>query len=155
MRRRWQDGLDLIDAAIKAAPAECVEWPFARSGSGYGVIRLPGQSPQLAHRLALERQVGPPPEPGMVAAHEPLVCHNSICVNAHHLRWATQSENLADMAKDGTHGQGENHARARLSSADVVDIRADNRSNKVLAEEYGVTSVHIGRIRRGTARKAG
>lgn len=43
--------------------------------------------------------------------------------------------------------KGEDNAAAKLTEEQVRAIRRDTRSNKAVAYEYGVTPVHIWRIR--------
>lgn len=72
----------------------------ARGGAGYPRItmRVPGyKTPRnlLATRVSLEVFVGSPPE-GAEAAHDPVLCLHTDCVNPAHLRWASREENEAD-----------------------------------------------------------
>ena len=92
---------------------------------------------------------GPIPE-GMVIMH---TCDNPPCVNPSHLQVGTKAENNADTAKKRRHNYGLNHWNARLSDADVADIRASDETRKALAKRYGVTYSHIWRIKAGTHRK--
>lgn len=70
--------------------ADCIEWPYGRTGS-HGQVCFNGyQIP--AHRYSLTNFTGVA-YPELVCAHN---CGNSLCVNPYHLRWATQLENMAD-----------------------------------------------------------
>lgn len=81
---------------------ECIDWPYGVfSGElPYGQVHFEGR-PWRAHRLALVMHTGRNPE-DLHAAHAPVICHNSLCCNVRHLRWATATENNRDKIKDGT-----------------------------------------------------
>lgn len=75
------------------------------------------------HLLVLEAFVGPRP-PGMVARHKddnPLKCQAS------NLEWGTQKENIDDKKKNGGYRNGEASHMSKLTDAQVVEIRSDNR----------------------------
>lgn len=125
---------------------ECVVWPFAHGR--YGYVRFNGPN-VTAHRVSLIIATGKPPPPGMDAAHEPVVCNNRLCVNPRHLRWATRSENCRDRELDGTqaHMRGELSGMSKLTTADVLAIRADTRPQETIAAQYGVTQTNISLIK--------
>lgn len=100
------------------------------------------------HRAVCWAFHGPPPTPQHVVAH----CDgNGQNNHADNLRWATQSENLADRDLHGTHDRGERNPHAKLTEAAVIAIRSDTRSEEAIGREYGVSQGHINRIKRRQA----
>lgn len=138
--------LAFLEAAISTDTTECILWPYSTGKGGYGTMFLDGEYHNVS-RLVLEKTEGPPPRPGMVAAHKPVVCHNRACINRHHLRWATQAENIADTVADGTRLLGEETNSVRLTAEQVLAIRKDTRPHAVVADAYGVTRRNIAAIR--------
>ena len=119
-----------IAMAAASDTNDCILWPFATTEGGYGVVRALGTT---AHRAVLEAATSP--APGMDAAHAPLICHNRLCVNPRHLRWATRPDNLADTVPDDTHRRGERvgqiaREHLRLRAQRVRDRRALSRSSR-------------------------
>jgi len=119
---------------------ECILWPFAKTERGYPIIYLDGHN-TTASRLVCEITNGPAPTPAHQAAHS---CGNGhlACVTKGHLRWATVSENKADMVDHGTRMRGAAIPTAKLSEQDVRVIRSleGSMSRKAIAERYGVTA---------------
>ena len=124
----------------------CVIWPFGRQGDGYGCLRFDGKM-QQAHRVSLYLSEGPAPDGKPNACHSPSICHNRLCVNPRHLRWASKSENEMDKVSDNT-------SMRKLSDADVIAIRgmvAEGITNVSIADKFGVTPQYISRIKSGKA----
>jgi len=109
-----------------------------------------------AYRLVAEAFIGPPPSP----RHE--VAHNNgsrISCYFRDLRWATRKENDDDRLIHGTDlSRGEKNPRAKITEADVIDIRAAYRaiklgsSNQTIQElraRYGLCAATIIRIAKG------
>jgi len=87
----------LARADRTAGPDACWPWTGAKDRPG-GYARV---GVRRVSRLICEAVYGPPP-PRAVAMHG---CDNPPCVNPLHLRWGTQSENIAEAyAKGRKHG---------------------------------------------------
>jgi hypothetical protein len=132
----------------------CHEWSGGRNDHGYGLVRIDGKQ-RYAHRVAYAREYGPL-QPGMIVCHH---CDNTCCVNLAHLFLGTPADNTADMLKKGRGGfrpsRGESHGRARLSDADVIEIRRLYGIGDVrqvdLARRFGVSQPQVSEIIRGEA----
>ena len=134
----------------------CWEWTaFVNKGYGYG--RAPWTASRQAHRISWVLHFGPVP-PGLLVCHR---CDNRICVRPDHLFLGTTDDNMADMVAKGRSASGERNglrkhpdraprgerqAFAKLTTADVLAIRAakaeGERATK-LATKYGVSVGHI------------
>jgi hypothetical protein len=78
---------------------------------------------RAVHLWACEDRHGPQPSPKHNVAH---ACGKGRggCVNPVHLRWATRAENEADKIEHGTSNRGNNNGRAKLTEAEVIEIRS-------------------------------
>lgn len=140
-----------ITALVDYKGSDCItDWPFWKNPDGYAGIYFRGEQMAAARALCILAN-GPPPTP----AHE--VCHNCgnghlSCLNPHHLRWGTRAENAADRVIHGTDHRGEKHPQAKLTAAQVVEIRAmrGTVSQVILAKIYGVSQSAISGIQRRT-----
>jgi hypothetical protein len=85
----------------------------------------------------------------------PIVRHldgNLFNNQADNLRWGTQEENEADKVLHGTAPRGENHGSAKLTEAQVKEIRSVPLHRgvvKELASLYGVSATTISNVRSG------
>jgi hypothetical protein len=137
----------------------CWEWRGPRDENGYGRLMIkradePDQvkawSPRLAHRVSWQINRGPISD-GLCVLHR---CDNPPCVNPEHLFLGTMKDNTADMMakkRDGarTHPErvprGESHGRAKLTSAQVVDIRAQAAAGTPMpsiAQAFCISNTH-------------
>jgi hypothetical protein len=138
--------LEFLYKAIKLETDDCIIWPYSKSDNGYGVIHYKGKK-TFVHRLALILTVGEPLEYKPNALHVPEICHNRACSNPRHLYWGSYKDNQADRLIDGTSNQGERSSSAKLTEAQVLDIRADNRVNRLIALDYDITRATVTEIK--------
>ena len=96
------------------------------------------------HHIILMAFVGPKPEWAQVGCHNDGDLSNNRIDN---LRWDTQKGNIADKFQHGTLARGERNAKAKLTAEQVLAIRADARSNREIAAEYGMDRTQIANIR--------
>lgn len=89
---------------------------------------------------------------GLVVRH---TCDNPRCINPAHLVLGTHADNMRDKAERCTAIHGENNAHAKLTNADVAEIRRRHipgcRTNgaRALAREFGVASQTVDKLLRG------
>jgi len=149
-RRKSRHGepLRFLLDAVDYTGSECLIWPFARAGKGYGKLRTP-QGEKYAHRLICEVAHGAPPTPAHECAHS---CGHGFngCITPTHLSWKTPRENAADKIRHGTDNKGEKHGLAKLTASQVRRIYTSKgkASQAELARLYGVSTTTIGRIHR-------
>lgn len=111
------------------------------STTGYLIVNIEGK-PRKIHTLVLEAFVGP--RPGRQDG-----CHldgdrtNNVLPN---LRWASRSENMRHARLHGTDSRCERHPMAKLTMAQVQEIRrrhAAGTLQRELAAAFGVSRAHI------------
>ncbi len=95
------------------------------------------------HRLVLLTFVGEPP-PGWECCHNDGDASNNKLSN---LRWDTTQNNQRDRAAHGTSNRGERCAAAKLTTEQVLAIRADTRLQREIAAEYGIRDSAVSRIK--------
>lgn len=125
----------------------CIEWTGARTASGYGRIGRGrrGEGWTHAHRAAWEVAHGPIPE-GLCVLHR---CDNPPCCNPEHLFLGSLEDNSRDMVTKGRGRKqipaGEAHPDARLTDADVAELRglAPSVGNYAeLGRRFGISKQH-------------
>ena len=126
---------DVVLTDERGAEDPCLIWPFARTGAGYAQVKK-----SYVARIACEEANGPPPTPKHDAAHNCGKGHLG-CVTKSHLRWATRIENMADTLIHGTRSRGEHRPTAKLTEADVLEIRdlCGHSFQRDIAERFGVS----------------
>lgn len=113
---------------------------------GYGRF---GASHEPAHRASWRLHNGAIPN-GLFVLHK---CDVRSCVNPNHLFLGTHSDNAKDRAKKGRSNRpiGKKNGRCKLAPSDILQIRLDTRSQRVIGREYGVSKTHIRRIQKRKA----
>jgi len=124
---------------------ECWLWLGYGLASGYGMF-WDGERKIGAHVYSFKLHGG------VLTPRRPYVlhsCDNPPCVNPAHLRAGSQKENIADAVgrKRMTGNYHPRTERAKLSEADVRDIRESPERGSDLAERYSVTRITIYNIR--------
>ena len=132
----------------------CWEWRGARGVLGYGQLAVGGSRPETASRVAYEAWVGPI-GPGMAVCHR---CDNPPCINPEHLFLGERAVNNSDMRAKNRHAHGETSPSAKLTDAQVTEIRERYAAGAVLqrelAAEFGVCCPTISMIINRTRRKS-
>jgi hypothetical protein len=123
----------------------CWNWPWAKTEAGYGVFNRRGKV-LYAHRAQAERTTGQKLGPKDVVRH---ACDNPACMRPNHLVVGTQAQNAKDMAERNRGTSGVRNRHAKLTEAQVVEIR--NRQGRVceIAREFGVSHSIVSTIRSG------
>lgn len=150
-RARVADSVSYFERrSIPEPNTGCWLWLGAAQWSGYGVIRT-RQKTARAHRAAYEAATGNRLPSSIDVCHR---CDNPACVNPDHLFAGSRTDNMRDCSNKGRLRLptliGEACPAAKLSSADVLAIRTDSRSQRVLGRLYGVDKGTIAAIRNRT-----
>lgn len=122
--------------------SDCWEWKGSPDPNGYGRLNIDG-TPILAHRISweLHRHKITPDQ------HVLHRCDNPPCVNPDHLFLGDQVANNADMKAKGRFrpgvSHGIDHGRAKLTEAQVLEIRAALGDSQQIAERFGISRRHV------------
>lgn len=137
-------------------PDACWPWTGAKQPKGYGRLWNRGRV-DGAHRVAWELANGEPVPEGRHVLHH---CDNPPCCNPAHLFLGDYDANMQDCASKGRLKQqrcpevvrGERNANARLTEADVREIRRLQRqgvSRPAIARRFDVTRECVYSILKG------
>lgn len=135
----------------------CWEWRGSKNERGYGQVAVgvydgKVSRPKLAHRVSYQVFTGTTLG-DTVLLHS---CDNPPCINPAHLRTGTRLDNARDMSAKRRNPAGEFHAGARLTEAQVGEIRARYATGEVtqraLAAEYGCSQQLVSMLTRGRRR---
>jgi hypothetical protein len=126
----------------------CWLWTGLVRPDGYGAARFEGRE-QGAHRVAWKLFRGAI-QPGFVVCHQ---CDVRACVNPEHLFLGTAADNVADMRVKGRCRLGERHGSAKLTLAQVQEIKVllgeERMYMSEIARQFGVSQTTIRAIRTG------
>lgn len=130
MVERFWRGVD------KQGPDECWPWTRACVTDGYGTISLVKGTPYATHRLSYSINKGLIPR-GMQVLHS---CDNPPCCNPAHLFLGTNTDNQKDRTR-------KLRGSAKLTDAQVNEIRSTNDNQKQTAKRFGITQSMVSRLR--------
>lgn len=124
---------------------ECVVWTGSMMPKkGYGQMRVEGKT-RLAHHVSWFIKHGRWPRYLMHS------CDNPACVLPAHLTEGDAIRNSADMVRKGRSLKGERSPTAKLTEADVLEIRSRYMTETVanLSKEFGVSEGQVCMAARG------
>lgn len=129
----------------------CWLWTGYTSRGGYGMIRV-GEKMRTTHRVSWEIHHGPIPigegHHGTCVLHR---CDNPPCVNPAHLFLGTAADNNRDREQKhrGNQPKGKANGWAKLTEAQVLDIRNGGGTQKEAGQRHGISQAHVSKIRLG------
>lgn len=149
---------DRLHRRLQPGPNGCIVWTGSTSKNGYGRLSRGAATAGWTgtHRVSWELANGPIPDDMYVLHH----CDNPPCCNPEHLFLGTLSDNTQDMlAKGRARGHlpsGEAHPSARLTDAEVADLRrlSSELTYAELGRRFGVTATHARALALGIKRAA-
>lgn len=128
----------------------CWLWNASTNGRGYGKLQWGVRGRYaLAHRVSVELDFGNPVPPFLIVRH---ACDTPRCVRPTHLLTGTQLDNARDSRERGRALRGEHHHSARLTSAQVQEVRrllAAQQTHTSIAACFGVARQTITNISTG------
>lgn len=139
---------------------DCWVWTGATNPQGYGKVVVDGRLCG-AHRIAWELEHGPIPE-GKLVLHR---CDNPPCIRPSHLFLGTHADNHKDMLGKGrsphvgvdrpprNYARGENHPYAKLTDAQVQEIKMATGTQREIAARFGVSQGRVSALRSGKSRR--
>lgn len=120
-------------------PDECWPWTGARTGNGYGAMKIKGKMVST-HRLAAGLEEGD----ARFGLHS---CDNEPCCNPTHLRPGSQLENRQDCVRKNRQAKGRRIRTAILSDELIPAIRGDERAAHLVGERFGISKSTVWQIR--------
>ncbi len=132
----------------------CWLWTAGKIKAGYGILAVRENCKTIyarAHCFSWELHFGP-----VNGKHVCHTCDNPACVRPDHLFLGTHAENMADMVRKGRNQHGETHSNAKLTAAQVAEIRERRKEGapqEDLARQFGISRGHVSGIVNGHAWK--
>ena len=147
--------MEVVSRAVLVG--DCLIWQGVKQ-KGYGVFyrQVDGKRTRFfAHNYVLTLGLGRPLRPNHGALHD---CDTPACVTPWHLHEGTQADNMRECAERGRTRnnpvKGAAHWKAKLTAADVRDIRASSDNQPATARRYGISQAQVSKIRLGQSWKA-
>jgi hypothetical protein len=137
-----------LTARRASGPNGCIIWTGTLTKDGYGRLAVCGDGKSVhigAHRAAYALHHNLPLKFDGIVCHR---CDTPACINPAHLFLGTALDNNADRDTKGRQVRGERAPFAKLTAADVLAIRADDRARREIAKHYGITVHSVGHIQR-------
>lgn len=133
----------------EAQVTPCQIFEGARTGQGYGNIRIDGSN-YTAHRIAYALHYGEDPGPFFVR-HK---CDNPPCVNPEHLELGTPRDNSGDMVRRGRSAKGMRNGMAKIDdkAAEMIVSLKGRLSTRKVALLVGLSNTQVWRIMNGNRR---
>lgn len=135
-------------SALSHNSDECLLWEYARNNNGYGIVRVPGYTTTLPHRIVCMIVHGLPPTGKHQAAHTCGNGHNG-CINYRHLVWKTATENSEDKKLHGTYQWGETHPNSKLKYEQAYYIKHSQEPRSTLAKMFNTSVENVRDIQNG------
>lgn len=134
------------DQFIPVTESGCWLWTGALTANGYGCLGDKYKT-RSAHKVSYELHVGEVPS-GMHVCHK---CDVKSCVNPEHLYVGTGKQNYADARDRGRlrPRRGETNPIAKLTTAQVLEIKSSNETGVDLARRFGLSPSTVCQIRKG------
>lgn len=123
---------DFFDRYVEEPMSGCWLWVASQTQAGYGNLTYQ-RSSFYAHRCSYEAENGKGSAACLIVRHR---CDNPSCMNPGHLLGGTTQDNVADMHARGRarNAFGERVHTAKLSDADVIEIRRMARAGESIAQ---------------------
>lgn len=149
VKQKQVHGASLIErwsAYVGERGSGCWLWAGHRDPNGYGRLNVGGK-PLLAHRISWELHHGPITP----AEHILHRCDNPSCVRPEHLFKGDHALNMADKMAKRRHRygvrRGTANEHAKLTEAQVIEIRASTEASEKVGPRYGVSGRQVRDIR--------
>lgn len=140
-RIRW-----LLGTLAAPPTVECVLWPFALGEKDYPRVQWEGRE-RYAHHVVLIVGGRSLPGPGEESRHTCGRGRGEGCVNPAHIVVGTHRENQADKRLHGRMNTGERNGQAKLSDAEVAEIRSATGLQREIALRFGTSPSNVSAIR--------
>lgn len=142
---RFWEKVDSSAGAESCWPWKASYFRAAKGGGPYGRFVLRRLHSVLAHRVAYELVNGTIGE-----SEVRHTCDNPGCCNPQHLVLGSHQDNMNDRSERGRTARGAHGGRAKLTEADVIEIRGVPMTYSQIRERFGICdgSIHAIKTRR-------